>query len=220
MPTGEMTDPVSVEKRLAEGRELTKPFAPPPPPRPPITNKLSGPEEGPDKRRMRYLVRRALFAFEEANGLCPTLQNLLPDFAKTCRLVNLPNVHESIIVALRDKLAELHDQDAPLADIPEDDSEQLAMQYLGEIPGPSSVSKEAALLSAGDIGSLARRLDLVSGRNDYAETILKTLQGSAFPHQDTVGEIPATNPDRNAGGLDWLTKALRTLFGGRKQREA
>jgi len=158
MPTGEMTDETSVKKRLAEGRELTKPLAAPPPPRTPRP-KESGTQEGPDKRRMRYLLRRALFAFEEALGLIAVLGTYFPELQRLFKVANLPQVMTNIIVALREKLFELHDEGAPMADVPEDDTEQIAMQYLGEITPASALSKDP--LSGKDMQELSRRLGAV-----------------------------------------------------------
>ncbi|MBI2484213.1 hypothetical protein HYV71_03460 [Candidatus Uhrbacteria bacterium] len=173
-----------------EGRELRTPQVPPPPPPPPEGPKKSGPSEGPDKRRARYLVRRALFAFEEALGLYAVLGTMFPDLQRVLQVVNLPNVLTNIIVALRNKLAELHDEGEPMADIPRDDSEQIAMQYLGEIPQPACAAQRD-MLSGEDLAELSRKLGAIPESSRIA-TI-----------QEVVG------PEVQIGSPEWQNASLK-----------
>jgi len=72
-------------------------------------------------------------------------------------MLNLPLIHEKIIVVLREILAEL--KECEPMDIPGDDVEHLAMQYLGEITPASALSKDP--LSGKDMQELSRRLGAV-----------------------------------------------------------
>lgn len=233
MPTGEMTDQDSVKKRLAEGRELTKPFAPPPPPPPPAGPKASGSQEGPDKRQMRYLLRRALFAFEEALGLYSMIGNIFPELQRVFNVVNLPQVLTNIIVALRDKLVELHDEGEPMAqDVPRDDGEQLAMKYLGEIQPPLLPDPAEPNITKLDeeLTELSRRLGAIPasarvaairkamGRMENSPTIgsfkwqEQNLRNLPKGQVAAIAEIPDSNP--KVGGRNWLIKTIHRIFNG------
>lgn len=219
--TGEMTDGDSVKKRLDEGRELRTTATLPPPP-PTIPPKASGSSEGPDKRQMRYLLRRALFAFEEALGMIGMLGSMFPELQPCLRAGSISNYLSDIIVRLRDKLIALHDEGEPMTDIPEDDGEQLAMQYLGEIPSPRPEPIAPDTLSGEDMRELSRRLGGVPAseriaairdalkhapRGSLGEQAQRLTQGHTFVAAPAVHEVSLRQ---------WLFETIKNKF---KKRE-